>query len=285
MQFLVFLIPIFSFSSAIEFNCNFTIRSDTLLPSTYACVVTTVNLEGNETLTAVHGTHLENKTNADVRHIEGSFKRNLTFIPKGMENFFPNISALRFSYCNISRVNSDDLNAFDQLEWFAMEGNPIEHIPRNFFAENSKIRVVFLNSNKIKHVGTGLLDSLQDLNHASFAANTCINKWATSANQMPELIEVLRTNCTDIEEETTTTSTTTLATTTIPSTTVEAPLCGDLNEVVCNLQEQNQILMENNEKMTEKLEALAEENTEIRKILAEIMQGIVELSSRPCGVL
>lgn len=274
-----------SVSAAIEINCIFELSSKNQLPSTYSCIVASITNLSNETLTQVHGNHLPNKTNYDVKFIDNNDKAALNFIPKGMENFFPKISALRFRLCNISRVNANDLDAFDQLTWFALEMNPLEHIPRGFLSQNPKVSVVFFNNNKIKHVGTGLLDSFEDLYYADFISNICINKSVTTATQIPSLIEVLRTNCTDIEDDTTTT------TTEIPSTTgssteistTENPTCDNINEVVCNLQEQNEILLEKNLEMNSKIDELTEKNDKITEKLEEIMFEILQLSSRPCG--
>jgi hypothetical protein len=238
MKFFLFFTSIFSYALAIQFNCTFIISGSSYLDSRYTCVVQSVIYEDNENLTGVTGIHLQNKNNSDVAFLDVRDKTIVTFIPKDMENFFPNISAMRFSRCNISRVNADDLNAFDQLEWIAIESNPIERIPRDFFAKNPKIRVVYFYALKIKHVGTGLLDSLQDLFFANFGANTCISKTASNASEISALIEELLIKCPDIEEVTTTTEF--ISTTTLASST-EVPTC-DFNEVVCNLQDQNKIM-------------------------------------------
>ena len=112
------------------------------------------------------------------------------------------------------------------------------------------------------------------------------------------MIANLRTNCTDIEEP----SSTTTQITTIPT---EEPSCGDINDVICNLEEQNQILMqqnseiklqvedmsgtindlvEKNAEMSEKLVELSEENSQIKQMLNEVLEGILELSTRPCRI-
>ena len=95
-----------------------------------------------------------------------------------------------------------------------------------------------------------------------------------NSSHFPSLMEILRTNCTDIEES----STTTTQITTIPT---EEPSCGD----ICDLEEQNSILKikieEMDANMNEKLTELSQENSQIKEMLNEVLEGILELSSRP----
>lgn len=71
------------------------------------------------------------------------------------------------------------------------------------------------------------------------------------------------------------------------------PSC-DTNLVICNLQDQNKILMQQNEEIklsmavqnsevNEKLEELSQENLQLKQMLTEVLEKILELSS-PCSV-
>jgi uncharacterized coiled-coil DUF342 family protein len=173
------------------------------------------------------------------------------------------------------------------------------------------MRGLYMRSNpSLTQVGSNLISSLQNLTYADFTNNGCIHQLATDASQIPALIENLRLNCTDFEDETTTMATTTNQN--LPTTTPENPTCGNLNEIICELEEQNQFLIqqnsemkseileirnenleakeklnqisEDNSNMNEKLNQLAQENSEMKEILTEIMQGILDLTSRPCGI-
>ena len=85
------------------------------------------------------------------------------------------------------------------------------------------------------------------------------------------------------------------------STTTEELTCGDSNEIICDLQEQNQALMAMNAEMKEEINELrvemgekfaelsdensqlSQENAEIKQKLDEVLEAVLELSTRPCG--
>jgi chromosome segregation ATPase len=140
-------------------------------------------------------------------------------------------------------------------------------------------------SNKIQHVGEGLLDGLQNLYSAIFENEVCIYKNANNPSEIPALIEALRQNCTDIETTTT--------------TTISPPRCdiNDFEDFACrldeeieNLRDENENLKENVENLTENVENLNQQNQEMREklenqaeVLLQLEQMVIELYSRPCA--
>jgi hypothetical protein len=272
MKFLIFSLVNFSIVSAVTFNCTF---QDTSIGS-YTCYAILSNIDESDELTAVYGNHQAGKSNNDVDALWIENNQALTFMPRKMEIFFPNLTANFFYQTRIASLNGDELNPFPNYVYFGIRQNPtFERIPGELFANTRNLKRVWLLENNIKHVGEGLLDGL-DLEWAYFQDNYCVNRNAANSVQLPALIEHLRNNCTDIEITTSTTEITTTVPETITTTTQE-PSCGDLNEVVCHLQEQNEILMAQNEELEEKVKILD-------KKLDLVLEGILELSTRPCGV-
>lgn len=313
IKFLIFLQALISTGFAVKMQCRFEMREMNQLPYTYACSSEGLsNISESESLTAVNGTHMSGKSNRDVQFLFITSERGLTFFPRNIDNFFPNLIAIGFQYCNISSLNGDELNAFNNLTWMALSNQPVlERIPGNFFANTPQMKTIFVYQNPIKYIGEGLLDSLEFLNYAHFGNNYCVNISAENPSEIPFLIEHLRTNCSDIEIPT--------STTTEIVTTEELPSCTDMDEIICNLQEQNIILMQQNEEITskivemsmtmdelsasnsdmkikleeissknsktnEKLEKLSHENSVLNQKLDEVLEGILELSTRPCGI-
>lgn len=90
----------------------------------------------------------------------------------------------------------------------------------------------------------------------------------------------MRTNCTDIDDTTTT-----------PITTTEELSCGNSDEIICDLQGQIKELKDEvteiksiNNEMIGKLAELSQENAQIKRKLDEVLEGILELTTRPCGI-
>jgi hypothetical protein len=196
---ILFLLAIFTSSSAIVINCKFDNKSFSQLDSFYACAVTSLEIKFKRIITKVNGNHLHGKTNKDVKTLFFEEFSEITFIPRGIENFFPNIFALGFDLCNITQLNAEDLKPLKNLEWFSIERNfYLERIPSKFFANNPKLKALWFSHNNIKHVGVNLLDSLSHLRWVNFVNNPCVNKFATFPSDLIELKEILKINCPDV---------------------------------------------------------------------------------------
>ena len=271
MKSLIFILSIISTVRAVTFNCEFRFVESLNLFSTYSCddpIVSNVN--ESENLTAVSGTHMSGKTNNDVKGLFINHVPHLTFIPRGIENFFPNLQALGSFNTSISTLNGDELEPFTNLYWFRFVNiHGFERVPGNLFSSNPSMRHVDFSNNNIKHVGENFLNNNTNMIRLEFDNNYCVNQSAKYTS-IPPLIDHLRTNCTDIE------------------VTTEEPSCGDFNEIICELQEQNLILMAKNEEMKEEIQVLNtkvdEMSTNMDKKLDEVLEGILELSTRPCGI-
>lgn len=164
-----------------------------------------------------------------------------------------------------------------------MAAGNLTRLPSNLFAENLDMRSIHFNNHPIRHIGENLLDNLQHFNQGGFLNLECMSMMSSNRNA---LREVFRTNCSDIEIETTTA---------LPPRCeiddLEDFVCG-LDEEIQNLRESNEILKENDEILRAQIEALKTEvkelkesnenlkkdNEEIRQILAELEQRINELT-------
>lgn len=206
-----------------------------------------------QNVTAVTGTHLTGMSNSDVKGLR--IDADITFIPRRIEDFFPNLVILDFEASDIDSLVGDELDPFPGLVFFAIfKSRALERIPGNLFSQTRNLKELWLDQNNIKYVGEGLLDGLQYLGWADFADNYCVNINAHYPSQFPALIETLQNNCTDVDyvpppSPPSATTSVPLNTPTQP-TTPEPPSsspCGNTNEVICSLQEENQILIENSE--------------------------------------
>lgn len=260
MKLLGFIL-IFSTASAIVFECEFLMKSQNRLPSTYFCYEMSISDEENKFLKAVDGEHERGKTILDVRGIDLNFERKgLDYFPKGMEKVFQNLTAIYVNGGKISKLNGYELSAWDNLEWFAMEHSQVEFVPGNLFSNNKKLKFISLYNNKIKHVSLEMFNGLNDLDYLSFHNNVCIHEAAENSSEIEKLKKNLSEKC-KVDEEL-------LCTQALTSTTKTCKI----------IQEQNQEMVTKLEKFNQeinlKLEKLSQENEEIKKILSEILDGL-----------
>lgn len=252
MKLLVIFVGIFSQISAITFNCDFKMEKLGDHPNpVYSCAVTSVDFVDNPILTEVFGDHHEGKSNEDVQDILFFSLPNLSIIPREMENYFPDLIAIYIANCNINRVFGDELSAYENLQWFWLKFNPnLEKIPGGLFANNLKLKHLWLNNNQLKSVGINLLESLENLKSVNFDGNKCISKEAKNSAEVPGLIEDLQNNCVDTKE----------------------------------IVNQKQILMEKNEELnakveelSQKFEELGEENSKLYSEISKLTENMQEI--------
>lgn len=195
MKLLLFLLALSS-SKAITFHCNFHMMEFHNLPSKYFCEVFSFSNEEHQVTTHVSGFHSMSKRNLDVEGFYINLKgKNFTYIPKGLEIFFPNLIAIHVDGGNITKLNGDELTQFANLEWFALIKNNLEFVPGNLFAHNKKLRTIFLYDNKIKKIGAGLLDELEDLQSFCFNRNICAEEWPETEADVKVFKKTLKEKC------------------------------------------------------------------------------------------
>jgi hypothetical protein len=204
MKTILVLWTLFSTINAVKVVCKFEMAKYYLpIGEVYTCDVKNVTMTGSQVLEAVTGTHLAGKSNADVKQFYfGPNCNKITFIPKNITNLLPKMKGLGFSGdCYIEALTGDELNGYNNLEWFYIASNPIERIPGNLFQNIPKIKVVGFSNTNITRVGAELLSGLDSLVTAFFHANPCINEMAiNNRTGVLHLIENLKQTCPDYGE-------------------------------------------------------------------------------------
>lgn len=291
-----------NFVDSFYITCRFNFGIDWfVIGRVYTCDVISMNFNDDSLqITGYEGEHLSANSSSDVKMIY--FRNNycpdfnLTFVPKGFLNFFPNVIALYFSKCSIDFLRGSELDEYQNLQWFSIEYSNLTRLPGNLFASTLDMRYLNFGDNKIEHVGENLLHNLQQLEQVRFLRNICISSEARNPLQIPSIVEALNSQCPDIEFETTTelitlststpeisstfsptstpeitsTSPNSSPTTTISVTTQtnEPPKCeiNNVEDFVCNLEEEVENLRENDAK-------LLEENANLRNKIENLEQS------------
>lgn len=232
---LIFPLILIASASAVVFNCQFFM--ETVYVPHYTCYRPILsNINESNYLTAVQGSHLSGKSNLDVTWLDIYQPQNLTFFPKDIEKFFPNLVVISFQYTDIVSFIGDELQAFPELFFLDFDYNyKLERLPANLFKFNHLINRTDLDKCNLKYIGDGLFDDLTNLKTLYARNSNCVSGSANyDETAMLKILSTIRNNCKDIYATTTTT---------------EKSTCGDnMSEMICNLQEQNEkILRENSE--------------------------------------
>lgn len=176
---------------------------------------------------------------------------DLTVVPQGALDIFPNLIGFYFRDCSINHLNGNDLDEYENLEIFMTYNSTIEFIPGNIFALTPNMRMITFSGSRVRHVGADFMVGLNNLMHVNFFGNDCISDRADNSTvAINSLIERIRTQCQEIE-------TTTVITTESPTCEIE-----DINEFVCRHDEEI-------EELKLKVEDLQSQINELKELLGQ----------------
>jgi hypothetical protein len=175
-------------SQALTIECIFSIEDWINLFDVYGCTSESVITEPGErwdALTKVTGEHLEGKKNEDVETLNID---NAVFhaIPRGIEQFFPNLKGLRIVHAKLRTLEVDDFRAFPNMKVLCLWGNELTSLNGDLFINSPELEVINFGANYIKHIGPNFFEPLKKLTTAFFDENICIN------NTKPNDIEALK---------------------------------------------------------------------------------------------
>lgn len=189
-------------TTSFRLDCRYRFISFTF-GDVYSCDGTPLIDDSSTTISAIDGTHLSEKSTADVRGIRlWEEKCVLNQIPSNFEEFFPNLVALWLNDCNLREISARDFENFTQLIEIDLAMNRLEFIHENLFAHLTNLSFIFLNNNRISYVGPNILQPLsQSLNYVSFLNNPCISSKyfnqasESSNNELRDFIIDLAVQC------------------------------------------------------------------------------------------
>lgn len=244
MKFLILFFAFISASSAVVVNCTFSNYTVWTMGTMYGCGVDQITIDGSILLLKATGDHVTGFNNKDVRHFLAVAQENLDFVIQGIAKNFPNIIGLDFSWNKITTLKENEFDEYENLEFLNLTGNKIAHIPGNLFKNLPRLRVALFLKTEIQTVGLEFPESLRNLGVADFNANGCIGYFASTPGSMDLLISIMKNNC-GIDENIENTQ----------IATIEEVTC-DLNETICEIKKQNQILLKQNVEINLKLDEL-----------------------------
>lgn len=233
-----------SAANGIHLGCSYSWYTyvGTVIDGYLTCMVVSVDFSDNSThITGANGTDFQLEMTKIIYFGFPTFEPpcsnyNISTIPQGGMEVFPNMIGLGFRGCAINHLNGDELVDYPNLEVFIHENSIIERIPGNFFDPVPNMQLINFWSSGIRHVGHNFMGGLNYLWNVWFYDNICVNGRADNSSIfINAFIETIRIQCPDNIE------TTTGIPTEPPSTTEpEPPRCeiDDMVDFVCRNNEE-----------------------------------------------
>lgn len=166
----------------------------------YTCVATLKDLGENQNVESISGKHAKGKTNGDIEMVDFS---KVSFIPQGLEKFFPNFKALRFNEHKIKELKGNELKNYVKLEFISIQNGPLKKITGDLFEFTPLMKNVNFANNKLYSMNENFLKSLYRMSDVDFSRNMCVigNKKADSSYEAEGVINDVNSRCKENEAE------------------------------------------------------------------------------------
>ncbi|XP_037042002.1 uncharacterized protein LOC119078538 [Bradysia coprophila] len=156
--------------------------------------------ERNTVVSNVTGMHVPSANNSNVQgiHIFGA-----SYLPTGIEKFFPNLIGLSVEQ-HLKEITKNDLEPFPNLKHVWLARNQLEVIEEDLFVYNPDLVYISLRQNFIKEIDSNVFDHLDRLSILELDRNECLNDNAIGRYAVVQLIKQVKEKCT-VEQTTETT--------------------------------------------------------------------------------
>lgn len=183
-----------TFTYGVEIECSYdSVYWDT--GPMYTCRAKIFSTDTPTNVTNIIGPHSAGRNNANVKGFSVTKHQFLTSIPKGIEKFFPNLEAFRWTHGRISTIDSSPFRKFPNLLIINLGHNKLLTLDGHLLQPMRNLRWIYFDNNLLKHVGLGMLTGLTDLIWVDLASNPCIHEWADTPEKIHQLKIQLPIQC------------------------------------------------------------------------------------------
>lgn len=124
------------------------------------------------------------------------FGGHFDFIPRGLMNFFPNLSEILIFYTSLQEITKNDFREFgSNLQKVYLGSNRISVINHDLFEFNPNLKELSLRNNLIVKVGMNLLENLTALWFLNFELNKCVDDYANTKEDVKKLARKIYESC------------------------------------------------------------------------------------------
>ncbi|KAG5670803.1 hypothetical protein PVAND_001041 [Polypedilum vanderplanki] len=188
-----------AFSNAdVEITCIYGMKEFKEGP-VYACQINS-DIQGltyeSRDVAIVHGTHLEGKSDTDVKAVWTENNYHLTYFLRKLNSRFLNLGTIQFVKTPLKNIAKEDLAGYrTKLVQFDVTNSSLEVIDGNLFEDNLNLAEINLGFNKIHHIDTNTFDNLTNLKSLTVGGNQCIVVQGYSSNDVAHVINQTKQQC------------------------------------------------------------------------------------------
>lgn len=119
--------------------------------------------------------HQEQKTNDEIASLS-FIKSRLKFLPRRLDNNFPNITKLSILKCGLKSITREDLKGLEELETLNLLNNLLKKLPNDLFVHTIHPTYISFFANKLDELSSEVLKPIfNGLQYANFLENANID--------------------------------------------------------------------------------------------------------------
>lgn len=143
----------------------------------YSCDVASIQIvsKSERNVTWISGSHQAGKGNGNVQSLRINTKI-MNYLPRNIEEFFPNLEAIQVWHTNLVEVTVDDFKPFgEKLIRVHFDHVEVAVVEADLFKFNPNLEFISFYFSKVRHVDNGAFANLNRLTTLYFESNPCIN--------------------------------------------------------------------------------------------------------------
>ncbi|KAL7011195.1 hypothetical protein ACKWTF_014148 [Chironomus riparius] len=181
----------------VKFNCDYSYQSFVASKDILCCKIlpsltilqefTNINIINSKNMSNVHGFSARNQ--------------HILFLPRNINDSFPNLEALEIFGSGLKKISSSVLKRLENLNYLSLSHNKIESLGANLFQHNRKLKTIILNNNRINFIEPTAFKGLTELRILQMQNNYCISSAGSNILNVDNLIESSKINCSKVVRE------------------------------------------------------------------------------------
>jgi hypothetical protein len=94
-------------------------------------------------------------------------------MPMNVDAFFPNLETFICEYCGMESIEAENMKEFPHLKCLVLSYNLLDYLPGDLFQSSAQLEYFAVDNNPIKTIGKELFTPLTNLKSFEFKATEC----------------------------------------------------------------------------------------------------------------
>lgn len=147
------------------------------------------------TIEIVSGLHRKSLSNNDVTAFCVEDSPGMEYMPKAIDQFFPNTEAITVFTAGLRVIREADLQPFLKLRILALENCRLTTLEFRLFLHNPKLNTISFRHNQLESIDDRVFDFIDNLEKLDLSKNVCIDKKGNNRYKVRQVVKEIAEKC------------------------------------------------------------------------------------------